>query len=160
MKFPPAAQGQAAPNLSGERGYLVDAVKNYLIGNEIIDERRLAAGGFRITTTFQPKKQKAMRDAVDDELMAKLDRKNRKVDSYVRAGGASVDPKTGKVVAMYGGIGYTKQYTNNATRRDYQVGSTFKPFLFTSAVQNRSTTQDGRLIRADTVYDGTNKREV
>ncbi|OEU97620.1 penicillin-binding protein [Streptomyces qinglanensis] len=160
MKFPEPHKVKPPRNLSGERGYLVDAVKNYLIGNEIIDERRLAAGGFRITTTFQPKKQKAMRDAVDDELMAKLDRKNRKVDSYVRAGGASVDPKTGKVVAMYGGIGYTKQYTNNATRRDYQVGSTFKPFLFTSAVQNRSTTQDGRLIRADTVYDGTNKREV
>ena len=38
---------------------------------------------------------------------------------------------------MYGGIDYTKQYVNNATRRDYQVGSTFKPFVFTSAVAER-----------------------
>ncbi|MBO8195466.1 penicillin-binding protein [Streptomyces oryzae] len=160
LKFPEPHRVKPPRNMSGERGYLVEAVKNYLINNKIIDERRLAAGGFRITTTFQPKKQKAMRDAVNDQLMAKLDKKNRKVDKYVRAGGASVDPKTGKVVAMYGGIGYTKQYTNSATRRDYQVGSTFKPFLFTAAIQHKSTTQDGRPIRANTIYDGTNKREV
>ncbi|MBQ1160410.1 transglycosylase domain-containing protein [Streptomyces sp. A73] len=160
MKFPEPDPVKPPRNMSGERGYLVWAVKNYLINNNIIDEQRLAAGGFRITTTFQPKKQKAMRDAVDDKLMSKLDKKNRKVDRYVRAGGASVDPKTGKVVAMYGGIGFTKQYTNNATRRDYQVGSTFKPFLFTAAIQHKSTTQDGRPIRASTIYDGTNKREV
>jgi membrane peptidoglycan carboxypeptidase len=92
--------------------------------------------------------------------MDKLDKKNNKVDTYVRAGGASVDPKTGEVVAMYGGIDYVKQYTNNATRRDFQVGSTFKPFVFTSAVQNESTTQDGRTITPNTIYDGTNKRPV
>ncbi|WP_423835408.1 transglycosylase domain-containing protein [Streptomyces tubbatahanensis] len=160
MEFPEPDEPKPARNMSGERGYLVEAVKNYLINNKIIDEQRLRAGGFRITTTFQPKKQKAMRDAVDDKLMSKLDKKNRKIDKYVRAGGASVDPKTGEVVAMYGGIGATKQWTNAATNREYQVGSTFKPFVFTSAVQNKSTTQDGRPIKLNTVYDGTNKREV
>ncbi|MEU5833352.1 transglycosylase domain-containing protein [Streptomyces diacarni] len=160
MEFPEPDEPKPPRNMSGERGYLVEAVKNYLTSNNIIDEQRLRAGGFRITTTFQPKKQKAMRDAVDDKLMSKLDKKNRKIDKYVRAGGASVDPKTGKVVAMYGGIGFTEQYTNAATSREYQVGSTFKPFVFTSAVQNKSTTQDGRPIKLSTVYDGTNKREV
>ncbi|WP_369199747.1 transglycosylase domain-containing protein [Streptomyces sp. PU-14G] len=160
MEFPEPDEPKPARNMSGERGYLVEAVKNYLINNKIVDEQRLRAGGFRITTTFQPKKQKAMRDAVDDKLMSKLDKKNRKIDKYVRAGGASVDPKTGEVVAMYGGIGATKQWTNAATNREYQVGSTFKPFVFTSAVQNKSTTQDGRPIKLNTVYDGTNKREV
>lgn len=160
MKFPEPERAKPPNAMSGERGYLVEAVKNYLIGNDIVDERRLAAGGFRITTTFQPKKQKAMREAVDDKLMDKLKKKDRKVDKYVRAGGASVDPETGRVVAMYGGIGFTEQYVNNATRRDYQVGSTFKPFIFTSAVQNKSKTQSGRPINARTIYDGTNKREV
>ena len=98
--------------------------------------------------------------AVDDKLMSKLDKKNNKVDTYVRAGGASVDPKTGKVVAMYNGVDYVKQYTPNATRRDFQVGSTFKPFVFTSAVENHSETQDGRVITPNTIYDGTNKRPV
>ncbi|WP_314175482.1 transglycosylase domain-containing protein [Streptomyces winkii] len=159
MKFPRPGRAKPATGMSGQRGYLVEAVKNYLISNEIIDERRLAAGGFRITTTLDPKRQTAMREAVEKRLMSKLD-KDRKADKYVRAGGTSVDPKTGKIVAMYGGIDYTKQYVNNATRRDYQVGSTFKPFIFTSALANDAKTQDGRIINARTVYDGTNKREV
>lgn len=159
MKFPEPGGAKPATGMSGQRGYLVEAVKNYLIGNGIIDERRLAAGGFRITTTLDPKRQKAMSEAVEDRLMSKL-KKDRKVDKYVRAGGTSVDPKTGKIVAMYGGVDYTKQFVNNATRRDYQVGSTFKPFIFTSALQNDAKTQDGRSINANTVYDGTNKREV
>ncbi|WP_181766412.1 transglycosylase domain-containing protein, partial [Streptomyces albidus (ex Kaewkla and Franco 2022)] len=159
LEFPDPHRARPATGMSGQRGYLVEAVKNYLISNEIIDERRLAAGGFRITTTLDPKRQKAMRDAVDDRLMSKLD-KDRKVDKYVRAGGTSVDPKTGKIVAMYGGIDYTRQYVNNATRRDYQVGSTFKPFIFTSALQNDSRTQSGQRITAGAIYDGTNKREV
>ncbi|MEU5534139.1 transglycosylase domain-containing protein [Streptomyces sp. NPDC020362] len=160
MKFPMPKQQTVSTGLSGQRGYLVEAVKHYLITNNIIDPDQLAAGGYRITTTFQKDKQNAFVKAVNDQLMSKLDKKNNKVDKSVRAGGASVDPKTGKVVAMYGGIDYVKQYTNGATRGDFQVGSTFKPFVFTSAVQNGSATQDGQTISPNTYYDGTNKRPV
>ncbi|MGC2997846.1 transglycosylase domain-containing protein [Streptomyces sp. G35A] len=160
MTFPMPKQTTLSTGLSGQRGYIVQIVKDHLIQNKIVDEASLDAGGYRITTTLQKDKQDAFVDAVNDKLMDRLDKKNRKVDTYVRAGGASVDPKTGKVVAMYNGIDYVKQYTPNATRRDYQVGSTFKPFVFTSAVDNRSTTQDGRLITPNTVYDGTDQRPV
>ncbi|MDC0769240.1 transglycosylase domain-containing protein [Streptomyces sp. HD] len=160
IKFPMPKEATVSTNLSGQRGYIVRIVKDYLIKNKIATEEELEAGGYRITTTLQKKKQDAFVDAVNDQLMAKLDKKNNKVDNYVRAGGASVDPKTGKVVAMYNGIDYVKQYTPNATRRDYQVGSIFKPFVLTSAVENGSTTQDGRQITPNTIYDGTNKRPV
>ncbi|MFC9632477.1 transglycosylase domain-containing protein [Streptomyces mirabilis] len=160
VTFPQPKQEVVAAAMSGQRGYLVQAVKDYLVSNKIIDEDTLTTGGYRITTTLQKSRQNAFVKAVDDQVMSNLDKKNRKVDRYVRAGGVSIDPSTGKVVAMYGGIDYTKQYVNNATRRDYQVGSTFKPFVFTSAVQNGSQTQDGRTITPNTVYDGTNKRPV
>lgn len=160
MKFPMPKEATASTNLSGQRGYIVRIVKDYLIQNRIATEEELEAGGYRITTSLQKDKQNAFVDAVNDQLISKLDKKNNKVDTYVRAGGASVDPKTGKVVAMYNGIDYVKQYTPNATRRDFQVGSTFKPFVFTSAVENGSTTQDGRPITPNTIYDGTNKRPV
>ncbi|MEV0636920.1 transglycosylase domain-containing protein [Streptomyces sp. NPDC050619] len=160
MKFPMPKEATVSTGMSGQRGYIVDAIKDYLTENKILDKDQLAAGGYRITTTLQKSKQNAFVNAVDDQLMSKLDKKNRKVDTYVRAGGAAVDPKTGKVIAMYGGIDYVKQYTNNATRGDFQVGSTFKPFVFTSAVQNHSETQDGRVITPNTIYDGTNKRPV
>ncbi|MFF9088038.1 transglycosylase domain-containing protein [Streptomyces sp. NPDC014991] len=160
VKFPRPKEQILSTGLSGQRGYLVEAVRHYLITNKIVTADQLEAGGYRITTTIQKNKQDAFVKAVDDQLMSKLDKKNRKADTYVRAGGASVDPKTGEVVAMYGGVDYVKQYTNGATRGDFQVGSTFKPFVFTSAVENGSTTQDGRTITPNTIYDGTNKRLV
>ncbi|WP_431776673.1 transglycosylase domain-containing protein [Streptomyces cucumeris] len=159
MTFPAPTAARAASGLSGQRGYLIEAVQDYLTSNGIIDEQTLARGGYRITTTIDPDRQDAFTEAVRDRLMSRLS-KDRKVDSYVRAGGASIDPKTGEVVALYGGIDYTKQFVNNATRRDYQVGSTFKPFVFTSAVHHGATTQDGQTITPDTLYNGDNKREV
>ncbi|WP_353942829.1 transglycosylase domain-containing protein [Streptomyces sp. HUAS MG91] len=160
MTFPMPKEAKGAAGMSGQRGYIVQAVKDYITSNKILDEDTLATGGYRITTTLQKKKQDAFAEAVDDQLMSQLDTSARDVDKNVRAGGAAIDPATGKVVAMYGGIDYTKQYVNNATRRDYQVGSTFKPFVLTSAVANASTTQDGRVITPNTIYDGTNKRPV
>ncbi|MET8947666.1 transglycosylase domain-containing protein [Streptomyces sp. NPDC004542] len=160
MKFPMPKEQTISTGLSGQRGYIVYAIKDYLTQNKILTKDQLEAGGYRITTTLQKNKQNAFVKAVDDKLISKLDKKNNKVDTYVRAGGASVDPRTGKVVAMYGGIDFVKQYTNGATRGDYQVGSTFKPFVFTSAVQNGSTTQSGQTITPNTYYDGTNKRSV
>ncbi|MEW2179094.1 transglycosylase domain-containing protein [Streptomyces sp. NPDC005406] len=159
LTFPLPGPVKPANSLSGQRGYIVQAVEDYLIQHDILDEKTLATRGYRITTTLEKKKQDALVEAVDDNVMSKTSKKN-KADRNVRVGGTSIDPATGRVLAMYGGIDYTRQYVNNATRRDYQVGSTFKPFVFTSAVANRSTTQDGRRITPSTIYDGTNKRMV
>ncbi|MEU6273574.1 transglycosylase domain-containing protein [Streptomyces populi] len=160
VAFPEPRQARGSADLSGQRGYLVQAVTAYLTSNRILDEDTLTRGGYRITTTLQKPKQDAFVKAVNDQVMDRLDRKDRTVDTYVRAGGVAIDPSSGKVLAMYGGIDYTKQYVNNATRRDYQVGSTFKPFVLASAVQNGSQTEDGRPITPNTVYDGTDQRPV
>ncbi|QIY55703.1 penicillin-binding protein [Streptomyces sp. RPA4-5] len=157
LEFPSTKRAKASPGLSGQRGYLVEAVKNYLFDHHILDEDTLRGGGYRITTTIGRKRQNAFVKAVNTRVMDRLD-DSRKVDRYVRAGGASIDPASGRVVALYGGIDYAKQYVNGATRRDYQVGSTFKPLVFAAAVAHGSTTQDGTRITPNTVYDGTNKR--
>ncbi|MFC8080337.1 transglycosylase domain-containing protein [Streptomyces sp. NPDC057307] len=159
MVFPVPGKAKPSTGLSGQRGYIVQAVEDYLTKNKVLDDNTLASGGYRITTTLQRPKQNALVDAVDEQVMSKVDDK-RAADRNVRVGGASIDPGTGEVVAMYGGVDYTRQYVNNATRRDYQVGSTFKPFVFTAAVENDSVTQDGEQITPNTVYDGTNKRMV
>ena len=158
--FPvPGKVRHSTTGLSGQRGYIVQAVEEYLADNKIIDEKTLASGGYRITTTLERKKQKALGKAVEDQVTSQLDSK-RAADRNVRVGSASIDPETGHVVAMYGGIDYTRQYVNNATRRDYQVGSTFKPFVFASAVDNESETRNGRRITPNTVYDGDNHHMV
>ncbi|MEV7446811.1 transglycosylase domain-containing protein [Streptomyces sp. NPDC091204] len=159
-RFPEPGKVRAAAGLSGQRGYLVEAIKDYIVENKILDDKTLAEGGYRITSTIDKRRQAAFVEAVDDQMTGKLDPDTRKADRLVRAGGASIDPATGKVVAMYGGIDYTKQYVNNATRHDYQVASTFKPFVFASAVENGSRTQDGRRITPNTIYNGDNRRPV
>ncbi|MER7539078.1 transglycosylase domain-containing protein [Streptomyces sp. NPDC097704] len=159
-RFPAPQTARAATALSGQRGYLVQAVEEYLTDHGIVDEKTLAGGGFRITTTLEPAKQEALVDAVEDRVVSRLDPASAPADRYVRVGAAAVDPATGKVLAMYGGVDYTQQYVNNATRRDYQVGSTFKPFVFTAAVQNGAQTQQGLPITPYTLYDGTNRRPV
>ncbi|MFE2056103.1 transglycosylase domain-containing protein [Streptomyces sp. NPDC059446] len=159
MTFPVPGKAKPATALSGQRGYIVHAVDDYLAQNKIIDEKTLATGGYRITTTLQKKKQDALVEAVEDNVLAKTST-DREADRNVRAGGASVDPATGHVVALYGGIDYTKQFVNNATRRDYQVGSTFKPFVLAAALANGSTTQKDRPITPNTHYNGDNERTV
>ncbi|RPF40800.1 membrane peptidoglycan carboxypeptidase [Streptomyces sp. Ag109_G2-6] len=158
--FPEPGKVRAAAGLSGQRGYLVEAVKDYISEHKILDDKTLAEGGYRITTTIDKRRENAFVDAVQKQMVDKLDPAGRPADKVVRAGGVSIDPATGKVVAMYGGIDYTRQYVNNATRHDYQVASTFKPFVFASAVENDSRTQDGRRITPNTVYNGDNRRRV
>ncbi|MFD4026709.1 transglycosylase domain-containing protein [Streptomyces sp. NPDC058576] len=157
--FPTLGKARPSTGLSGQRGYIVQAVEDYLNRRGILDAKTLATGGYRITTTLDKAKQDAFVKAVDENVTSRTSAE-READRNVRVGGASIVPDTGEVVALYGGIDYTKQYVSNATRRDYQVGSIFKPFVLTSAVVNDSTTQDGRPITANTVYDGTNKRTV
>ncbi|MCX5390934.1 transglycosylase domain-containing protein [Streptomyces sp. NBC_00094] len=159
-RFPLPQTARPATGLSGQRGYLVQAVEAYLTDHGVLDEKTLAGGGYRITTTLERARQDTLVQAVEDRVISRLDPARAPSDRYVRVGAAAVDTATGKVVAMYGGIDYTQQYVNNATRRDYQVGSTFKPFVFTAAVQSGAHTQQGLPITPYTLYDGTNRRPV
>ena len=169
LKFPVPKEPKGAPGLEGQNGYLWDAA-NRALQKQLIaqgtatdaDEAKamVDAGGWTITLNIDKKKQKQLEKAVKSQLTGKLDAEKRKVDADVQAGAVSVDPKTGKVVALYGGVDYLKHYTNNATRTDYQPASTFKPVILAAAVEKEAETQDGIPITADTIYDGTSKRPV
>ncbi|MDT9681246.1 transglycosylase domain-containing protein [Streptomyces sp. TRM76323] len=160
LRFPEVLPARPTAGLAGQRGYAVQAVNAFLARHGILSERALAAGGYRITTTLRQDRMDAFSAAVREQVLDRLDPETNPADRYVRVGGASIEPATGKVVALYGGVDYTRQYVNNATRRDYQVGSTFKPFVLASAVAHGATTQHGEPITPNTVYDGTNKRPV
>ncbi|USQ83269.1 penicillin-binding protein [Streptomyces phaeoluteigriseus] len=169
MKFPVPEEPKPAPGMEGQTGYLVDAANNELarqlvtqgVAENINDALTMVkAGGWNITLNVEKKKQKALETSVKEQLTSKLDAKKRPVDGDVQAGAVSVNPKTGAVVAMYGGVDYVKHYTNNATRTDYQPASTFKPVILAAALDQGAVTQDDEEINANTVYDGTSKRPV
>jgi len=169
MKFPEPKEPKAAAGKEGQVGYLVDAadfaLKKQLVAQGAAEDMEQAKalvdlGGYTVTLNIDKKKQAALEEAVKKQLTGKLDPDKRKVDADVQAGAASVDPKTGSVVAMYGGVNYLKHYTNNATRDDYQPASTFKPVILAAAVDHDAETQDGVPITANTLYDGDSERPV
>ncbi|MFK4098810.1 transglycosylase domain-containing protein [Streptomyces sp. NPDC019531] len=168
MKFPVPKEPKAAPGLEGQKGYFIKLAKQQL-EKQLMDkegitqdeaEARVENSGWTITLNIDKKKQAKLEKAVKTQLISQLDPEKRTVDKNVQAGAASVDPKTGKIVALYGGTDYTKHYISNANRTDYQPASTFKPVILAAALENASETQSGKTIGANTIYDGTSKRQV
>ncbi|MER7787407.1 transglycosylase domain-containing protein [Streptomyces sp. NPDC097640] len=159
LTFPVPGDPRPTPGVDGQAGYFVELAKQELAKSGV-SEDELAAGGWTITLNIDKKKQQELEKAVRTQLTDKLKPKTRTVDKHTQVGAVSVNPKNGAIVAMYGGAGATKHWTNNATRADYQPASTFKPLILASALENESTTEDGTPIRANTVYDGDSKRPV
>ncbi|WP_306317821.1 MULTISPECIES: transglycosylase domain-containing protein [unclassified Streptomyces] len=160
MKFDKPIAPKAAAGLDGQEGYLYTAARDEVMKELNLTEEQFNAGGYTITLNVDRKKQKQLEKSVEQQLNDKLDRKGKKADARVQAGAVSVDPKTGKVLALYGGEGLSEHYVNNATRTDYQPASTFKPLILAAALEDEATTQSGQNITADTIYDGTSKRPV
>ncbi|MFI6930288.1 transglycosylase domain-containing protein [Streptomyces sp. NPDC050287] len=168
MTFPKPKKPKPAAGLEGQKGYLVDLankqVEAQLMKQQGITqsqaEAEVVGQGWTITLNIDKKKQTQLENSVKSQLTSKLDPKKRKVDRNIQAGAVSVDPKTGKIVALYGGVDYFKHFTSNATRTDYQPASTFKPVILAAALDESAETQSGKPITANTIYDGTSKRQV
>ncbi len=158
--------------LSGQVGYLVDLANAYLVNNEEtgISEQELREGGLSIKTTFDKKKVGQLEKAVTKVYKANIDPKKRPdTDTHVQFGGASVDPETGAIVAIYGGSDATKHFTNNADETGAQVGSTFKPFVLAAAMKwgvrdpelGTTQAQDERtVVSPKSLYSGKNKLKI
>ncbi|SDK38313.1 Membrane carboxypeptidase (penicillin-binding protein) [Streptomyces indicus] len=160
-----------AAGMQGQNGYFIEAAKNEL-ARHLMEKEDLTAGqalakidqgGWTIQLNIDPKKQKALEKAVKQELTDKLDPKQRKVDAAVQAGAVSVDPKTGKIVAMYGGEDAIK-HRNMAIQYDYQASSTFKPVILAAALEHGATAKngspEGQPITPNTIYDGDSETKV
>ncbi|MGQ4487524.1 transglycosylase domain-containing protein [Streptomyces sp. SAS_281] len=160
LKFPKPHDPKPLNGTAGQKGYIVEAARNAVLKQSGLTADQFDLGGWTITVNIDKKKQARLEKSVETKLLDKLDTKKRKLDKDIQAGAASVDPKTGAVLALYGGRGQSEHWVSNAARTDYQPASTFKPVILAAALDEESKTQDGERITANTRYDGTSKRPV
>lgn len=108
-----------------------------MIIQKVIDEvgaDALYKGGLKIYTTLDTDMQKAAENAM--HFLPSYYTDNNKLTQPQMAL-VAVDPKTGYIKAMIGGRGNDK--FNRATLAVRQPGSSFKPFVFLTAMQNGFT---------------------
>ncbi|WP_432585367.1 transglycosylase domain-containing protein [Streptomyces sp. HD1123-B1] len=135
MHFPVPVAPKPAPGLGGQAGYLVDAARNELIASGV-SEQELAAGGWTITLSIDRARQRALERSMAQALEPSGAGRKPGADSKNTQGGAvSLDPRNGRVLALYGGRDYTRHYVNNATRGDYQAGPVFEPVTLAAALE-------------------------
>lgn len=77
---------------------------------------------------------KELRRTVDDSLFNEL--------TTMQIAFVALDPATGHILAMIGGRDYNKSKFNRVTQMKRQPGSSFKPFLYTAAIDNGYTPAD------------------
>lgn len=109
--------------------YYQEAVLNELSNIKKIPASLINAGGLKIYTTLDLEEQTSLENNI----------LNNKVDDELQVASVIVDPKTGAVKALTGGMNYAKSQYNRALKSKRQVGSTMKPFLYYAALENNMT---------------------
>lgn len=95
-----------------------------------ISKNILETGGLKVYTNLDINKQTALEKNILKTMTADDSDQELQVASVI------VDPNTGKIEALTGGINYEKSQYNRATDSKRQVGSTMKTFLYYTALEN------------------------
>jgi membrane peptidoglycan carboxypeptidase len=120
-----------------DRYHIYDRARAELAAQNITEDD-INTLGLTITTTVDPARQKDAVDAVNKTMKGQPDN--------LRAAVVSVDPRTGAILAYYGGTnGLGTDYAESLR----QPGSSFKPFVLSAALQ----ADDG--VGLGSVYDGS-----
>ncbi|MFS0575926.1 PBP1A family penicillin-binding protein [Sporosarcina sp. 179-K 3D1 HS] len=88
--------------------------------------RRPAEGGWTIRTTLDPHHQQTAEEAIAKWMP----------DSGLQIGFISMEPDTGAITSLVGGVDYAKSPFNRATQAKRQPGSAMKPILYAAALED------------------------
>jgi membrane peptidoglycan carboxypeptidase len=144
--YPPVlkvGQGPKNNDLSGPKGYVIQAVLEELAERDF-PEDKLSAGGLIVETTIRKDAQQAAIEAVQDVTGDKPG------DDDLQGALVSVKPGTGEVFAYYGGAtGTGFDFANQDPGRP--AGSSMKPYVLAAALEQ------GMSLR--TRLDGNNGKD-
>lgn len=106
-------------------------------------------GERQVSSTAKPLKSIFPRPASDpgNRLRVSLEQ-----DSGVQAALLALDNTTGDIKAMVGGRDFNDSKFNHATQALRQVGSSFKPYVYTAAVDTAGITPEDVIIDAPTTF--------
>jgi hypothetical protein len=126
-KMPRVAPRTTSGQLSGPKGYIIDAVQKELSKLGFTQDQ-LLVGGYVIKTTLDQRAQQAAVDAVNKFTPADAPKN-------LHTALVAIRPGTGEVIAMYGGDDYVVRQLNDATQSIALAGSTFKPFALVAGLE-------------------------
>jgi membrane peptidoglycan carboxypeptidase len=126
-KMPVVTPRTTSGQLSGPKGYIIDAVQKELSKLGFTQDQ-LLVGGYVIKTTLEARAQRSAVDAVNKLYPTKA-------PENLHIALVAIRPGTGEVIAMYGGKDYVVRQLNDATQSIALAGSTFKPFALTAALE-------------------------
>lgn len=115
-------------NIQSSAPYFTYYVQQQL--EKLVPKEALAAGGVTVETTLNAKWQKAAEKAVKDAIT-----QDGNAEGFKQGALVAVDPRNGEIRSMVGGYDFYKDSQfNRATQAQRQPGSTFKPFVYATAV--------------------------
>ncbi len=109
--------------------YYQDAVIQELKAIKTIPDALIQNGGIKIYTYLDLDAQKILEQNIIKHLG----------NTDLQSASVIVDPNTGGVIALSGGVKYSKSQYNRATQASRQVGSAMKPFLYYGALEEGMT---------------------
>jgi penicillin-binding protein 1A len=121
-------------NFRSKAAYFLEYVRSYI--QEKYGSDALYKNELQIYTTIDGRLQEAAHDALI-EGVRRTEERNR----YSGLQGAllAIDPHTGGVLAMVGGVDFMESQFNRAIQARRQPGSAFKPIIYTAALDKGKT---------------------
>ena len=120
----PRVDSVRLPGIQGPAPYFANYVKQQLISK--YGTRKVFGGGLNVQATIDLSLQKLARKAIESVLTE---------PEGPSAALVAIRPRTGEVLAMYGGDNFRQSQFNLAVQGERQPGSSFKPFVLATALK-------------------------
>lgn len=139
--------GNSNTNITSGKLYFKDAVLSELKNISSIPDSLLTTGGIKIFTTLDNKAQNELEKSVNSKNLGEL-----------QVAAMLMNPNNGEIMALVGGSDYNASQYNRAINAKRQVGSTMKPFLYYSALENGFTSASSFISEKTTFSFSNNKK--
>ncbi len=126
--------------------------------SEEYGDNAIYKGGLKVYTTMDIAMQKAA-ESVLSKALDDLNKSRTNKSSRIEGALVAIEPSTGYIKAMVGGSGFSKyNQVNRVIQAHRQPGSSFKPFIYTTAIDS-GFTPCSLLEDSPVTYIGSDKKE-